>query len=151
HDAAFCVADIFENKTCSSRALSDGNWILCHLAGKWRGNICARGRIRGGGDALGEFQPYCPFAFRRGFGRCRSISIYPLEDDDSARLPVAVRLYKRLPGTWKQFPPRLQTRRHLLLVLRRPDDDSGCAWNDESARDCRNRHRHRGGETPATS
>ena len=98
-DVAIRSADIFETETDADFVVWDRNWILRRVAGGRRGNLRARSRIRGGGDALGNFQPHCSCAFRRGVGCCRSVSIYALEKDGFVRLPLAVRLHRRLRET----------------------------------------------------
>src|SRR5207245_449725 len=101
-----------------------------------RRNLRPRRRLRGGGNAMGNVQSCCSHAVRRSVDCCWSISIYSLENDDSARLPLAIRLRHQLLGTRNQFPPRLPTRRGLFPLLR--------GANNNSRRD------RNGGKTPAT-
>src|SRR5207248_2839691 len=75
-DVAIRSADIFETETGADLVVCDRNWILRRVAGARRRNLRVWRRIRGGGDALGNFQPRCSCAFRRAVGCCGGVSIY---------------------------------------------------------------------------
>lgn len=145
HDDALRASGISKNKTFVAVPLLDGVRIFCRLARSRRWNLCARGGVHGSGDAIRMVESHRSLACKPLVDRRWLDTIDALENETLIALPFAIWMCLLASSAGKRFPTRLQTRSDLLPLLRRPNADFDCPWNDESPRDhwCHARHRRR--------